>query len=91
MAEWKVVGQMGKITKKSQYYMVNIAENRYKMGENGTVKESTIWFNCISSFKPKVETGDTVIAEGTFEPSKNPSFPYAMIINHIGVIKKKEE
>ena len=30
------------------------------------------------------------MAEGIFVPSKNPDFPYAMLIKHIGLIKDKD-
>lgn len=91
MANWKIIGQIGNVIKKENCYLVNIAENKYKPNENNKwEKDHTIWFNCISDFKPKVYKGDTVIAEGEYLPSKHPNFPYVMKISHIGVIKKKE-
>ena len=53
-------------------------------------KEYTIWYNCLCEFKPNVKTGDTIIAEGIFGPSKNPNYPFALIVKHVGLIKKKE-
>ena len=86
-ARWEVVGQVGTVSKCGNFYLVNIADNRYKNRK----KVSTIWFHCMCRFKPRVKTGDQVIAHGFFSESKNENFPYAMIIEHIGVIKSKEE
>lgn len=93
MSEWKIIGQMGSIIKKKQSYIVNIAENRYALNpeKNEYEKRHTIWFNCICCFEPHVKTGDKVIAEGTFEPSRNEKFPFAMKIEHIGVINGNED
>ena len=85
-AEWKVVGQAGTISKSGNLYLVNIADNRYRNGK----KVSTIWFHCMCKFKPRVKKGDSVIAYGMFEESKNEKFQYAMMIDHIGVIDKGE-
>ena len=64
MTEWNVVGQLGSIKKKQHVYLVNIAKNIYALNpETGKYeKTNTIWFNCISTFKPNVNTGDKVIA-----------------------------
>ena len=50
-----------------------------------------IWFHCLSRFKPSVKTGDSVIAHGTYIPSKNEDFPYCMLIEHIGVINSETD
>ena len=98
MADWKVVGQLGSIRKKDQYYMVNIAENKYKLNEENpnenqypNEKDSTIWFNCICPYKPRANVGDRVVAEGVFVPSKNENFPFSLKIKHIGVILKDDK
>lgn len=85
-ANWKVVGQVGTVSKSGNIYLVNIADNRY----NKSQKVSTVWFHCISKFKPIVKTGDSVIAYGYFDESRNENFQYAMIIEHIGVIGKEK-
>ena len=96
-AKWTIVGQIGNVIKKENCYLVNIADNRYAQcqkqdGEEGRwEKKTTIWFNCISDFVPKVGTGDTVIAEGEYLKSNNPKYPYVMKIDHIGVITKSEK
>lgn len=92
MADWRIIGQVGSITKKNQNYFISLAENKYKKNENDVFeKDHTLWFTCICSFEPKADIGDTVIADGTYIPSKNPNFPYIMKIEHIGIIKKKGE
>lgn len=91
MAKWTITGQMGDVIEKEGYFIVNIAVNKYrpKAGEKNWVKESTIWFNCISDFRPKVEKGNSVVAEGIFIPSKEgTNLPFQLKINHIGVIQK---
>lgn len=89
-SSWKVIGQIGNVIEKNNCFLINIAENKYKPNKDKEwKKEYTIWFNCISDFKPKANTGDTVIAEGEYLPSKNEKYPYIMKIKHMGVIKRK--
>lgn len=91
-AIWHITnGQVGNIIKKDNYFLINIAYNRYVPdGANKSwKKKETIWFNCISDFEPRVDIGDTVIAEGEYISSKNSKNPYNMKINHIGIIKKR--
>lgn len=88
-ANWKIIGQIGNVIKKENCYLVNIAENRYKLKDNNWIKEHTIWFSCISDFEPKIDIGDKVIAEGEYLPSKSKNYPYVMKISHIGVINKR--
>lgn len=90
-AQWSIVGQIGNIKEKDSCYVVNIAYNAYAQDSesNEWKKEYTVWFNCISYFKPKAKKGDTVIAEGVFLPSNNPKFQFVMKIDHLGVIKDK--
>lgn len=76
-----IQGQLGKVHKKDTCYLVNIAQNIYEKGD----KIDTIWYNCICSYKPNAKTGDSVIATGTFESSKNPNYPFTMKIINIGV------
>lgn len=91
MSEFQIIGQLGAIVKKQKNYLVNIAENKYIFDEtiNDFIKIDTIWYNCLCSFTPNLTPGDKVIALGTFEPSKNDNFPFAMKISHIAKIIKK--
>lgn len=88
MANWSVVGQVGFVEKRDKVYLVHIAENKYKFNKDTKVyeKEYTIWLTCICNFKPNIKSGDTIIAEGTFIPSKNENFTFALGASHIGVI-----
>lgn len=83
-AEWSVIGQVGNISKNGGFYIINIADNRFYNGK----KTKTIWFNCLSRFKPRIKKGDRVLARGHFDESKNEGFQYAMIVDHIGVINQ---
>lgn len=85
MARWNIKGQVGSILKSGNIYVVNIAMNIY----SGSKKKDVIWFNCISDFEPRVDVGDSVLAEGSFVPSLNSKHPYSMKISYIGVIEKK--
>lgn len=85
MSEFKIIGKLGGINKRNKYYMVDIAENKYNSeGE----KINTIWYNCICAYKPRAKIGQLVIATGSFVSSRNENFPYALEINHIGVINE---
>lgn len=80
---WQIFGQVGKIQQRGGLWSVDMAENRYDDDGN---KLCTMWFNCLCKWKPNVETGQSVLAVGTFEPSLNKNYQYAMMISHIGVI-----
>lgn len=84
---WIIVGQIGTIVERKNCWMVSIADNKYNTKTSN--KESTVWFNCISNFKPNVKVGDKVIANGNFVESKNENFPFAMMISYIGTINKE--
>ena len=90
MSKWNLIGQVGNVIKKDNFYIINIAENKYKYNKESKKweKDSTVWFNCISDFEPKVSKSDRVIAEGIFIPSFLPNLPFSMKIEHIGVIQK---
>lgn len=86
-AEWSVIGQVGNVSKNGGFYTINIADNRFYNGK----KTKTIWFNCLSRFKPRIKKGDRVLARGHFDESKNEGFQYAMIVDHIGVINEQNQ
>ena len=90
MARWTINGQIGEVIAKDGYFEVNIAVNKYKPDkENNTwVKDSTIWFKTICDFEPKVQKGDSIVAEGIYVKSNDKNLPYQMKISHIGVIQK---
>lgn len=87
MANFNIIGKVGNIKKQTNFYLVDIAENKYDMSGQ---KMDTIWFKCICAFTPNANTGDTVIAEGHFIKSKNNKFPFAFEIDHLGVISSSE-
>lgn len=88
-SNWSVTGSVGSVKKDGSLWFTDIADNIYVKNQNGEqVKESVVWFNCVSDFKPNVKKGDRVIANGIFKDSKNPRFQYAMFIKNIGVITK---
>lgn len=89
MSTWHIVGQVGNIVKKKNTWLITIAENKY---DKETCKKLyTIWYICICKFEPNILIGNTVIANGHFEPSKNKDFPFAMIVDHIGTINKNQK
>lgn len=82
-AEWRITGQISKIKKNGEYYLVDIADNRYYNGK----KVDVIFFHCLSPKLVNVAVGDRVIAIGSFQKSYNPNYQYAMMIDSIGIIK----
>lgn len=85
MAKWSVIGQVGTIAKNNKSWSISIAENIFE----GNKKVDTIWYNCLSFFEPRgIEVGDTVLVEGQIQRSLTPKYPYAFVINHMGLIKK---
>lgn len=81
---WTLVGQIGDVRKSGNVWIVDIADNKYSKKNGKSVKNSTIWFNCICKFEPNCKKGDKVLAEGTFVHCHSGQFPFTMEIKHIG-------
>lgn len=91
-SEFKIIGKVGNIIEKSDCYLVNIADNKYRRNDEGQwVKDQTIWFNCLTDFRPKVKIGDTVMVEGFYLCSKSDKYDHVMKIKHLGVIKQNQD
>lgn len=85
-SKWQIVGNVGEITESKGFYIINIADNKYGVVNGNYQKIDTIWFQCLAKFKPKVKTGDTVIAMGNYISSENEDHRYMMKVEHIGII-----
>lgn len=87
MNNWTLFGQVGRIEKFDKCWMINLAHNEYKFNKkNGKYeKSSTFWLKVLVTFEPKFKTGDSVLAAGTFEVSKNPKFPFVLKANYVGL------
>lgn len=87
-SSWTLVGDVGTVTKSNGRFIVNIAENKYERNKDSGKfeKVSTVWFQCMSKFKPNVKSGDRVIATGHYIESNHPTYKYMMQIDYIGII-----
>lgn len=88
MNNFNIIGKLGSIKKQTNFYLVDIAENKYDMQGQ---KLDTIWFKCICAFNPNANIGDTVMVDGHFIKSKNKKFQLAFEIDHLGVIRSKTD
>ena len=88
MSNFNIIGKLASINKQTNFYLVDIAENRFSSKGQ---KLDTIFFKCICAFTPNAKVGDTVMVSGHFIKSKNNKFPFAFEIDHLGVISSSNK
>lgn len=89
-SRWEVTGNISKIKESKGNYIITIADNIYKNINGRWTKVDTIWFTCMSKFKPKAKVGSTVIAVGHYVNSESKNNSHMMQVDHMGVIKEGE-
>lgn len=85
ISNFVLVGQVGYIKKlENGFYSTIVYLNKYHKNKPG--KQWSLPIECITKFKPKAVSGNSVLVEGEFVPSDRNSEEIEFRAKHIGVL-----